>query len=99
MSGLKLQRDGQQERRNTRADQFCVLWEEDGSARPLIAIEYKAPHKLTVEEICTGLESDIHPKRDVIGQDGGDFRSLCRELLAAVITQLFSYMIDKFMDH
>lgn len=96
MGGLAIRGTSGQQPRNTRADQFCVLWREDGSVRPLIAIEYKAPHKLTIEEICTGLQSEIQPERDVIGQDeGNSFVLLCRRLLAAVITQLFSYMIDK----
>lgn len=96
MGGLAIRGTSGQQPRNTRADQFCVLWREDGSVRPLIAMEYKAPHKLTIEEICTGLQSEIQPERDVIGQDeGNSFVLLCRRLLAAVITQLFSYMIDK----
>lgn len=96
MGDLAIRGTSGQQPRNTRADQFCVLWREDGSVRPLIAIEYKAPHKLTIEEICTGLQSEIQPERDVIGQDeSNSFVLLCRRLLAAVITQLFSYMIDK----
>ncbi|PPJ55134.1 hypothetical protein CBER1_09974 [Cercospora berteroae] len=95
MGKLAIRGKGDQQPRNMRADQFCVLWRADGSARPLIAIEYKAPHKLTIEEICTGLQSEIQPERDVIGQDENGFVFLCRRLLAAVITQLFSYMIDK----
>ncbi|GIZ43072.1 hypothetical protein CKM354_000631400 [Cercospora kikuchii] len=95
MGELAIQRKSDQPRRNTRADQFCVLWRQDGSVRPLIAIEYKAPHKLTIQEICTGLQSDMQPERDVIDQEGEGFVFLCRRLLAAVITQLFSYMIDK----
>ncbi|GIZ48173.1 hypothetical protein CKM354_001124600 [Cercospora kikuchii] len=79
-----------QQPRNTRADQFCVLWLEDGSVRPLIAIEYKAPPKPTNEEICTGLQSEIQPERDVIDQEVTDLAFLCRRLLAAVIIQLFS---------
>ncbi|KAM3419587.1 hypothetical protein BST61_g2926 [Cercospora zeina] len=99
MTGLAIHHEGSQRRRNTRADQFCVLWREDGSVRPLIAIEYKAPHKLTIEEICTGLQSDIQPERDVIDQEEEDFTSICRRLLAAVVTQLFSYMIDKCVQY
>lgn len=96
MGDLAIRGTSGQQPRNTRADQFCVLWREDGSVRPLIAIEYKAPHKLTIEEICTGLQSEIQPERDVIGQDeSNSFVLLCRRLLTAVITQLFSYMIDK----
>ena len=51
--------DKDQKRRNTRADQFCVFRTVDGSARPVVAIEYKAPHKLTIREICIGLQSEI----------------------------------------
>ena len=83
-------------RRNTRADQFCVLRGfDDTSARPVLPIEYKAPHKLTIEEISTGLQGDICPETDVIGRDEGSFAFRCKNLLAAVVTQLFSYMIDK----
>ncbi|KAM0714634.1 hypothetical protein Q7P37_009930 [Cladosporium fusiforme] len=82
--------------RNTRADQFCVLRSSsDGSARPVVAIEYKAPHKLTIEEIPTGLQGDIWPEMDVIDKNEDSFAFRCKNLLAAVVTQLFSYMIGK----
>ena len=82
-------------RRNTRADQYCVLRSKDGIARPVVAIEYKAPHKLTIKEICTGLQGEIQPERDVIDKNEDGFEFLCKNLMAAVITQLFAYMIDK----
>ena len=62
---------------------------------PTIAIEYKAPHKLSVDEIVTGLHSEIRPERDVINKDGQSFTFNARALTAAVVTQLFSYMIGK----
>lgn len=74
------------------ADEFCIYTTPDGSI-PALAIEYKAPHKLTVEEVVTGLASEIQPARDVINKEGKDSPS--RSLLAAVITRLFSYMIGK----
>lgn len=61
----------------------------------MVAIEYKAPHKLTIEEISTGLQGDIWPERDVIDKNEDSFAFRCKNLLAAVVTQLFSYMIDK----
>lgn len=95
MQGLSVDTQRTQPPRNSRADQFCVVRSRDGIARPVVAIEYKAPHKLTMEEICRGLESEIWPERDVIDQSRDDFTFLCRNLMAAVITQLFSYMIDR----
>ncbi|KAF4126975.1 hypothetical protein GMORB2_0712 [Geosmithia morbida] len=81
--------------RGNRADQFCIYRTSDGQKNPSVAIEYKAPHKLTVDEVVTGLESAIEPDRDVINQDGEGFSHYARRLPAAVVTQLFSYMIGK----
>ena len=81
--------------RNIRADQYCVFRKKDELARPIEAVEYKAPHKLTIEEISTGLKSEIWPERDVIDKDEDTFDFRCKNLMAAVITQLFSYMIDR----
>jgi hypothetical protein len=95
MQDLRVDDDYPQRPRNTRADQFCVVRNEDGVARPIVAIEYKAPHKLTIEGICIGLKSEIWPERDVIDKIDDDVGFLYKNLMAAVITQLFSYMIDK----
>jgi hypothetical protein len=96
MGKLKVSGDKSSRPRNTRADQFCVLRNSsDGIARPVVAIEYKAPHKLTMDEIPTGLQGDIWVERDVIDKNEDSFAFRCKNLLAAVVTQLFSYMIDK----
>ena len=81
--------------RNTRADQFCIQWNKNGEARPLVATEYKAPHKVTIEQACTGLDSDIVVERDILGTREETPLYLRKYLMTAVITQLFSYMIDK----
>ena len=81
------------------ADQFCICRSEDNKAVPIVAIEYKAPHKVTSEEVIVGLASEIVPARDVINQEGDDFTFLSKSLMAAVITQLFSYMIGKGIQH
>lgn len=46
--------------RNARADRFC-FWHDrdDGTVRPIVATEYKPPHKLNIKEIHTGLSSKI----------------------------------------
>ncbi|KAF4883432.1 hypothetical protein CGCF415_v015742 [Colletotrichum fructicola] len=81
--------------KGNRADQFCIYRTSDGRNVPALAIEYKAPHKLRRDEVVTGLESEIRPERDVINKDGEGFAFASRSLVAAVVTQLFSYMISK----
>ncbi|KAK8851775.1 Reticulocyte-binding protein 2-like protein a [Apiospora arundinis] len=81
--------------KGNRADQFCISRNEDGQNVPAVAIEYKPPHKLTQEEVVVGLGSEIRPQRDVIHQTGEGFEFAARSLAAAVVTQLFSYMIGK----
>ncbi|KAI0423988.1 hypothetical protein F5Y09DRAFT_336142 [Xylaria sp. FL1042] len=79
------------------ADQFCVYRRSDGRNVPALAIEYKAPHKLTRDEVVAGLqgEGEIQPERDVINIHGEGFDFASKWLVAAVVTQLFSYMVDK----
>lgn len=48
--------------KGNRADQFCIYRTADGANIPAMAIEYKAPHKLSQDEIVTGLASDIQPR-------------------------------------
>ncbi|PVH91236.1 hypothetical protein DM02DRAFT_664211 [Periconia macrospinosa] len=78
-----------------RADQFCIYRDNDGQSIPAVAIEYKAPHKLTREEIAAGLSGEIVPDRDVINKEGDSLESSSKWLLAAVVTQCFSYMINR----
>ncbi|KJK88393.1 hypothetical protein H633G_07733 [Metarhizium anisopliae BRIP 53284] len=81
--------------KGNRADQFCIYRTSDGQNAPAVAIEYKAPHKLSLDEITTGLGAEIQPERDVINKTDHGFAFTARRLAAAVITQLFSYMIGK----
>ncbi|KAI0388424.1 hypothetical protein F5Y17DRAFT_210611 [Xylariaceae sp. FL0594] len=77
------------------ADQFCVYRRSDGRNVPALAIEYKGPHKLTRDEVVADLRGEIQPERDVINENGNDFAFASMRLTAAVITQLFSYMVNK----
>ncbi|KAL2129652.1 hypothetical protein VTI74DRAFT_7486 [Chaetomium olivicolor] len=81
--------------KGNRADQFCIYRTSDGANIPTTAIEYKAPHKLSKEELVTGLVSEIQPERDVINRDGDGFAFAAKALATAVVTQLFSYMVGK----
>jgi hypothetical protein len=71
--------------KGNRADQFCIYQTSDGQNVPALAIEYKAPHKLSIDQLVTGLQSDIQPDRDVIDKEGEGFPFVARTLAAAVI--------------
>lgn len=74
---------------------LCIYRTSNRENIPTVATEYKAPHKLSQDEVITGLESEIQPERDVINKDGPGFALAAKMLAAAVVTQLFSYMIGK----
>ena len=80
-------------RGNRRADQFCIYRENNGRSYPSLAIEYKPPHKLSREQIVAGLGCGIRPQHDVINAEGEGFEFESKRLCAAVVTQLFSYMV------
>ncbi|KAJ5749282.1 uncharacterized protein N7511_010978 [Penicillium nucicola] len=80
-------------RRNIRSDQFHVQAHTGEQIVPVYAVEFKSPHKLTVPELVAGLH-EIHPVREVIDKKGTAFKFHATRLVTAVITQIFSYMID-----
>ncbi|KAF2461757.1 hypothetical protein BDY21DRAFT_329543 [Lineolata rhizophorae] len=80
-----------------RADQFCVYnissdSQRAGSRIPAFVIEYKAPHKLTLGHIYEGLE-EMDLAEVVRSKDTDGPKEHCRRLVAAAITQAFSYMV------
>lgn len=81
-----------------RADQFCVYnvsSEADGKEDKIAAFicEFKAPHKLQLGNIYEGLE-DMKLDEVVICRKTDGPKDHIRRLVAAVITQAYSYMID-----
>ena len=84
-----------------RADQICVYTDtEDDALRKLaFVVEYKAPHKLTLASLRFGLrEMDIKSviDRGLMPSAGNPelFQYHADRLVASVITQTFSYMIQ-----
>ncbi|KAJ8610801.1 hypothetical protein MRB53_038352 [Persea americana] len=79
-----------------RADQFCVynMSTEAGTEErvPAFIVEYKAPHKLTLRAIQEGLRDMT--LQDVLDDgDGDSARKKYQRLVAAAVTQAFSYMV------
>lgn len=89
---------GPHRRRNRRADQFCVHLVANERLKPVYAVEFKAPHKMTIPELVAGLHQ-MDLARDVINQEGETFEFYATRLVAAVITQIFSYMIDSGVNY
>lgn len=56
-------------------------------------VEFKAPHKVTIPELVAGLHY-IDLAQDVINQEGDIFEFYATCLVAAIVTQIFLYMID-----
>ena len=84
------------------ADQFCVYNTSDGhkiNRVPVFIAEFKAPHKVTLGHIIQDLKDmtvqDVIPVR----QGKGHAQYRYRQLMAAVITQAFSYMVKMGMEY
>lgn len=84
-----------------RADQFCV-YNTAGTTQDMeqriaaFIIEYKAPHKLSLGYIYEGLhDMDLE---DVL-RDADTLQERFRRLIAAVITQAFSYMVQAGLEY
>ncbi|EFZ04007.2 lipopolysaccharide kinase (Kdo/WaaP) family protein [Metarhizium robertsii] len=94
-AGASSQVPSQSEGNGQSGGSFCIYRTSECRNVPALAVEYKAPHKLSLDEIITGLEAEVQPERDVINKDSQGFVLTARRLAAAVVTQLFSYMIGK----
>ncbi|KAF2174662.1 hypothetical protein K469DRAFT_681013 [Zopfia rhizophila CBS 207.26] len=90
-------------RSRPRADQFCVYNTSSATQNTehriaAFIIEYKAPHKLPLGYIYEGL--DDMELEDVIWRRETDTpRDYFRRLIAAVITQAFSYMVRAGLEY
>ena len=86
-----------------RPDQICVYTTVDGLNKPAFVVEYKAPHKLTLAHLRHILRPDCSPmelNKIINGvsvpspQDTmAHFEYRAERLVAAVVTQTFSYMV------
>lgn len=63
-----------------------------------LIIEYKAPHKVSLAHIKAGLQ-DMDVDEVICFQDNESSEDLCRRVIAAIITQTFSYMIKAGLEY
>ncbi|KAL4748494.1 hypothetical protein BDW72DRAFT_180260, partial [Aspergillus terricola var. indicus] len=87
-----------QPRSRPRADQFCVYNKGQEGKVPAFIIEYKAPHKVSLSHIKAGLQ-DMELDEAVRFQKDESPEVICRRVVAAVITQPFSYMIQAGLEY
>ncbi len=69
------------------------------SLRSRIPLPSSSSHKFPLAQIIAGLNGEIRQGDEIINKEGDDFEFLSKSLVAAVITQLFSYMIAKGVQH
>ncbi|PYH58220.1 uncharacterized protein BO96DRAFT_493300 [Aspergillus niger CBS 101883] len=72
---------------------FYIHVESDEQEVPLYAVEYQTPHVLSMSEIIAGLHV-MNLDDDFIDNNGGSFDKHATWVVAAVITQLFSNMVN-----
>ena len=82
------------------ADQIGVVMRDDGANTVSFLIEYKSPWKLPKQVVRKGVRHDMDLERDVINRakystdEEENFRELSEKAVAAVTTQLYSYMLE-----
>jgi hypothetical protein len=68
----------------------------DGDNIPAVAIENKAPHKLSGDELVTGLDTEIQPECDVIHKEGDGFIFAAKSL-SAVVINLTLFLLNRHL--
>lgn len=86
------------------ADQICVYRNSEGIDSLLLIVEYKPPHKLSVHNLRAGLRP-MNVLEEVVNRTTipaeGDEKLRCNadRLVAAVVTQTFSQMIESGVEY
>ncbi|KAG6094825.1 hypothetical protein E4U31_006140 [Claviceps sp. LM219 group G6] len=82
--------------KNSIADEFCYITRSPtGESQIVLAVQYKLPQKLPVSLLVAALDNTTELNLDtgIIDEDGEEFGP--KQLVAAVITQLFSALVSK----
>ncbi|KAF2626984.1 hypothetical protein BU25DRAFT_440232 [Macroventuria anomochaeta] len=86
-------RNGASRSSRPRADQFCVYNMSEETRSAAFVIDYKMPHEIPLGYIYEGLE-DMDLDDVVDYHEGECTRDRFRRLIAAIVTQAFSYMVQ-----
>ncbi|KAG5985933.1 hypothetical protein E4U52_000760, partial [Claviceps spartinae] len=82
--------------KNSIADEFCsIKRSRTGESEIVLAVQYKLSHELPVALLVAALDNTTEMNLDtgIIDEDGEEFGP--KQLIAAVITQLFSALVSK----
>ncbi|KAL1969138.1 hypothetical protein VTN77DRAFT_392 [Rasamsonia byssochlamydoides] len=77
---------------------FCIQRRNNEQRIPIFAIEFKTPKKLSVPVLIAGFQ-EMQPARDVIDKKPDSFESWAKRLVAAAITEFYSYMVSRGVRH
>ena len=83
----------------TNADQVSVVKRQSGGNTVSFLIEYKSPYKLPKEVLRQGIRNGMDLEQEIINRPAfstdevKNFKEKAEEVVAAVITQLYSYML------
>ena len=85
---------------SSRPDQFCIHRVDNGAKSLLTTVEYKPPHKLSVESLCNGLRSmnfweKVVKARGVLTTE----EEKSERIAGAVIAQEFDVMIQEGLEY
>ncbi|KAK0655275.1 hypothetical protein B0T16DRAFT_363761 [Cercophora newfieldiana] len=73
-------------------DQICVFRDRESNRRAMAyLVEYKAPHKIPLAIVRSGLQGDLHVSLDVI--QNSDYPA-AKKVVIAALCQTFHYMIE-----
>jgi hypothetical protein len=94
----------QRTQQRPRTDQICVYRSLDDRRSLSFIVEYKPPHKLSVEYIRAGLRSmnlweDVIQRRTIPNDPGEKLNYNADRLTGAAITQTFEYMIENGLEY
>lgn len=89
----------------TNADQISVVKRRGGGNTVSFLIEYKSPYKLPKEVLREGIRDGMDLEQDIINRPAFSndevekFREQAEQAVAAVITQLYSYMLKAGIEY
>ncbi|KAL1979562.1 hypothetical protein VTN96DRAFT_5562 [Rasamsonia emersonii] len=84
--------------REDRVSHVCIQKRKNEHRTPIFAIEFKAPQKLSLPELIAGFQ-EMELARDVIDKEADTFEDYAKRLVAAAITELYSYMLSRGVRH
>ncbi|KGO77164.1 hypothetical protein PITC_024060 [Penicillium italicum] len=87
-----------------RPDRFCIHHKLDGSSDVLMTVEYKPPHKLTVENLRVGLRpmnfrDEVAQRESIPTEKASKLQYNAEQMVGAVLVQEYHVMICEGLEY